>query len=532
MRRIIINAAMVVGLAWAIAPQARADQNNPECLGSDCGAPKEEGGGCSCSCGCSVWVSYTDQGKTLSYTDDTDGDGIPDYADNCWLVPNPDQADTDGDGIGDACDNCPGIANPDQKDTNGNGIGDLCDADLDGDGFPDKTLNVNGAGVTTSTTPLTPGVAVMFKGKSVLPDNCPSVPNADQKITCNGSSGVAAQCGTYVATLGDACNPDIDNDGVPNDSDACPFYAGVSSQSQIAGQSWGSNESLVAAYCTGADTDGDGVPDFKDNCPYISNKDQSDINHDGIGDVCDADMDGDGIPDKVLTFDANGNTIGSTPIPAESTIMVNGKPSLLGDNCPTVSNNDQFDSTNSGTGDACNVKYCYVVDRAQPDKCLDPQAVFTVSAGVANDQADDSGALNTGETLVPPLWANRKGEAMTYTWSVVTAPAGSSAVVTNPKGAVTVSYLWRYQYAPGQEPQFTPDVNGTYVLQVDAALVYPDRVDKTVNTSSAQLTLTVGQGTTTKPAASSGCSSTAGADMAPVFGLALGLGLLIRRRRS
>ncbi len=115
------------GLLWAIAPQARADQNNPECLGSDCGAPKEEGGGCSCSCGCSVWVSYTDQGKTLSYTGiDTDGDGIPDYADNCWrLVANPDQTDTDGDGIGDACDNCATVSNPDQKDTNGNGIGDV-----------------------------------------------------------------------------------------------------------------------------------------------------------------------------------------------------------------------------------------------------------------------------------------------------------------------------------------------------------------------------------------------------------------------
>ena len=524
----------MAGLAWAIAPQAMAQnnpqQNNPECLGNDCGSPNEEGGGCSCSCGCSVWVSYTDQGKTLSYTDDTDGDGIPDYADNCWLVPNPDQLDSDGDGIGDACDNCPGINNPDQKDTNGNGIGDLCDADLDGDGLPDKTLIMNAAGVTTSTAAIPAGQTVMFKGKMVTGDNCPSVPNSDQKITCDGSAGVATQCGTYVAMLGDACNPDIDGDTVPNDSDDCPFYADTAQN----GASTLKGNPNYTLFCTGVDTDGDGVPDFKDNCPFISNKDQSDINHDGIGDVCDADEDGDGIPDKILSFDANGNTIGSTPIPGESQVKVNGV-LVYGDNCPTVSNNDQFDSTNSGTGDACNTKYCYVVDRAQPDKCLDPQAVFTVSAGVANDQTDGSGALNTGELMVPPLWANRKGEAITYTWSVVMAPAGSSAVVSNPKGAVTVSYLWQYQYVQGQEPQFTPDMNGTYVLQLDAALVYPDRVDKTVNTSSAQLTLTVGQGTTTtKPAASSGCSTgaAAGADLAPMFGLALGLGLLIRRRRQ
>ncbi len=393
MRRIILNAAMVVGLAWAIAPQARADQNNPECLGSDCGAPKEEGGGCSCSCGCSVWVSYTDQGKTLSYTDDTDGDGIPDYADNCWLVANSDQADADGDGIGDACDNCPGINNPDQKDTNGNGIGDLCDADQDGDGIPDKVLTKNASGIVIGSTAIAAGQPS---------DNCPSVPNSDQKITCNGGTGLTAQCGTYVATLGDACNPDIDNDGVPNDSDACPFYAGVSTQGQIAGQTWGSDESQVAIYCTGADTDGDGVPDFKDNCPFIANADQHDLNQNGIGDVCDADEDGDSIPDKVLSFDAKGNAIGSTPIAAETMVKINGQ-EVVGDNCPTVSNNDQFDTTNSGVGDACTTKYCYVVDRAQPAACLDPQGVFMVSAGVANDYK--GGELNTGG----PCWSRRCG---------------------------------------------------------------------------------------------------------------------------
>jgi hypothetical protein len=35
---------------------------------------------------------------------DTDGDGVPDGADNAYQVPNPDQTDTDGDGYGDVAD--------------------------------------------------------------------------------------------------------------------------------------------------------------------------------------------------------------------------------------------------------------------------------------------------------------------------------------------------------------------------------------------------------------------------------------------
>ena len=42
---------------------------------------------------------------------DSDGDGWPDFCDNCPTVPNEDQEDTDGDGIGDACDGALGILN-------------------------------------------------------------------------------------------------------------------------------------------------------------------------------------------------------------------------------------------------------------------------------------------------------------------------------------------------------------------------------------------------------------------------------------
>ena len=58
---------------------------------------------------------------------DTDGDDVPDTADNCPTTINTDQVDADGDGIGDACDNCPADANPDQLDADNDGVGDACE---------------------------------------------------------------------------------------------------------------------------------------------------------------------------------------------------------------------------------------------------------------------------------------------------------------------------------------------------------------------------------------------------------------------
>ncbi len=61
---------------------------------------------------------------------DSDGDGHPDFLDNCPLVSNPDQANSDTDSHGNACDNCPLVGNEDQLDSNGNGIGDACDDEV------------------------------------------------------------------------------------------------------------------------------------------------------------------------------------------------------------------------------------------------------------------------------------------------------------------------------------------------------------------------------------------------------------------
>jgi len=92
------------------------------------------------------------------------------------------------------------------------------------------------------------------------------------------------------------------------------------------------------AWILSRDLDQDGVVNENDNCPEVANADQADVDHDGIGNVCDTDDDGDGIDD-------------------------------VSDNCPTVSNPTQADANHDGIGDACccvgvrgNVNYTGIVD--------------------------------------------------------------------------------------------------------------------------------------------------------------------------
>jgi hypothetical protein len=232
----LIAATVLVG-APALA------QDNPECLGTECGAPKEVGGGgcgCGCGCGCSVWVSYTDDGKTLAYTDDADGDGKADDKDNCPFSSNRDQIDGDGDGVGDSCDNCRGSSNFSQLDTDGNGVGDSCDPDIDGDGIANAL------------------------------DNCKLIPNADQKKTVGTS------------LLGDVCNSDDDLDGIPDALDNCPL---VSNADQV----------IPSGALCKLDVDLDNIGDNFDNCPGMSNSNQLDTDGDGLGDACDPDLDNDGV---------------------------------------------------------------------------------------------------------------------------------------------------------------------------------------------------------------------------------------------
>jgi spore coat protein A len=160
-----------------------------------------------------------------------------------------DGPDADRDGVCDAADLCP--SDPAKVDPGICGCGVL-DTDGDGDGTPD------------------------------CHDNCPNTGNPGQLDTDGDLTG-------------DACDPDDDDDGVLDASDAFPLdpAASVDTDGDGMPDTWNAGytaEDSTTGLSEDLDDDDDGEPDVTDNCPVEANADQADCDGDGVGNACDPDF--------------------------------------------------------------------------------------------------------------------------------------------------------------------------------------------------------------------------------------------------
>jgi len=116
-----------------------------------------------------------------------------------------------------------------------------------------------------------------------------------------------------------------------------------------------STHKVIEEYFGQPDVDGDGVIDSADNCSEVSNADQSDIDRDGLGDVCD--------PLNNLLPDEDGDLV-----PDEE------------DNCPSVANENQADEDGDGVGDACEINLAtHMVYFALPSDSSGQQSFIRIS---------------------------------------------------------------------------------------------------------------------------------------------------------
>ena len=209
-----------------------------------------------------------------------------------WLV-----FDTDSDGLGDDFDICPGTAS-------GLTVDEIGCARVQVDSDLDNWCN--------------PGAPSDGPANCTFTDNCPGNANSGQE-NLDGDG------------LGDACDPDIDNDAICNSGGPLP-------------------DGTPGTPPGGCAAGGLGV----DNCVRNSNTNQADADTDNVGDSCDlcpstapaAAVDGNGCANAQV--DGDGDSICNPGAPSSGPGNCTGS-----DNCPTTANTNQQNTDGDGYGNAC-----------------------------------------------------------------------------------------------------------------------------------------------------------------------------------
>ena len=263
---------------------------------------------------------------TVETTNDSDGDGIPNYLDldsDGDGIPDSVEGvvDTDGDGIPNYLDldsDSDGI--PDSietaADADSDGLGNYIDLDSDGDGIPDAVetaADFDNDGI--------PNFLDLDSDGDNIPDAVETTQDFDNDISPNfldldsDGDGILDLIETSADFDGDTqpnyLDLDSDNDGIPDavegtadvDGDGFPNFLDLDSD----------GDSIPDIIEGTGDPDGDGIPnyiDFDSDGDGIPDQTEGyfDFDGDGLANFLDLDSDGDGIPDSVETAaDADGD---------------------------------------------------------------------------------------------------------------------------------------------------------------------------------------------------------------------------------
>jgi len=270
-----------------------------------------------------------DDGIADCVSDDDDGDGVMDWEDNCPTDYNADQADFDLDTVGDECD-------PDDDDDQAADVDDCMP--FNADVFPGAVEACNGLDddcdleVDEELGSITCGVGICEHTVDQCVGGSSQVCEPMEGADLEKCDGLDNDCDgqldegfddTDLDGMADCVDLDDDDDGVLDSEDNCPLTSNVD-QSDVDGDGWG-DVCDFGCFLPAIDEwelDCDGIPNDFDNCPTMDNPDQADNDGDTTGDECDGDDDNDGVPDET-------------------------------DNCHFVSNPDQADGDGDDVGDAC-----------------------------------------------------------------------------------------------------------------------------------------------------------------------------------
>jgi cysteine-rich repeat protein len=276
--------------------------------------------------------------------------------------------------------------------------------------------------------------------------------------------------------VGDACDGDADDDGVPNDTDACPLIANA------------------AAPCDGPrhpdDRDGDGIADDADVCPDVADVAQGDDDGDRVGNACDddfengdvGDRDGDGIvddEDACATVAGESDDLDGDGLGDACDSDVDGDlVADLDDVCGRVADADQSDGDDDGVGDACDACPSLVGDvrGCPPGETPSPSEPFVA----APEGCTGSGSWPAALCGLGLLFAGRRRRlparvgAVFLLASTLTTPA--MAATRTWTGAASDAWSLDANWLEGAAPQVGDDV----VLGVAATT----RVDVDVDINS------------------------------------------------